>query len=342
MDITETLFDFCRLNGPSGFEDSVSAHCEKLLKEFSSDIRRDPMGNVIASIPCGKAGAKKLLIDAHIDELGLIVSSITEGFLRFELIGGIDPRILPGRELTILNGENLFGVVSCLPPHLLSPEQMEKTIAVKDMYIDAGLSDEEAKKRIPIGTVAVYRDEPRKLENNFLCGKAMDDRSCFVAILRALELLKGKKLNADLFIMASVQEEVFMRGAGPAAFDLAPDYSIVVDVTNAKTPDSKEQSNLEMGKGPTLSIGPNTDRRFTRFIQDQAQKKGIPVQLAVHTRNSGTNAYPIQVSRGGVISAVIELPSTYLHMPVEVVKLDDLENTACLIAAAAEALGGIQ
>ncbi|MDR1428662.1 MAG: hypothetical protein LBI85_00095 [Spirochaetaceae bacterium] len=342
MNITETLFDFCRLNGPSGFEDAVSARCETLLKEFSSDIRRDTLGNVIASIPCGKAHAKKLLIDAHIDELGLIVSSISDGFLRFELIGGIDPRILPGRELTILNGENLFGVISCLPPHLLSPDQMEKTIAVKDMYIDTGLSGEEAKKRIPIGTVAVYRDEPEKLKNNFLCGKAMDDRSCFAAILRALELLKGKTLDADLFIMASVQEEVFMRGAGPAAFDIAPDYSIVVDVSNAKTPDSKEQVTLELGKGPSLSIGPNTDRRFTRFIEEQGRKKDIPIQFTVHTRNSGTNAYPIQVSRGGVISAVVELPSAYLHMPVEVVKLEDIENTARLIAAAAEAMGGIQ
>jgi endoglucanase len=339
MDVKETLFELCRLCGPSGFEDEVGAYCEKKLGAYSADVRRDPLGNTIASIPCGKPGAKKLLLDAHIDELGLIVSSHEDGFLRFELIGGIDPRILPGREITILAEEKIFGVVSCLPPHVLSAEQMEKPIPVKDMVIDAGLSAEEAKKRVPIGTPAVYRDEPRELAGNLLCGKAMDDRSCFAALLRALELLKGRELAVDLYVMAGVQEEVFMRGAGPAAFDLAPDYAIVVDVTNARTPDSKEQVHLELGKGPTLSIGPNTDRRFTRFIGETGQKQGIPLQYSVHTRNSGTNAYPIQVSRGGVVSAIIELPAVYLHTPVECVRLDDLEHTAALIAAAVERLG---
>ncbi|MDR2079816.1 MAG: hypothetical protein LBP74_08870 [Treponema sp.] len=336
MDVKETLFELCRLSGPSGFEEEVSACCEKLLGAYSGKVRRDPLGNVIAFIPCGKPGAKKLLLDAHIDELGLIVSSHEDGFLRFEVLGGIDPRILPGRELTILGEEKLFGVVSCLPPHLLSAEQMEKPVPVKDMFIDTGLSAEEAKRRIPVGTPAVYRDEPGELEGALLCGKAMDDRSCFTALLRALELLQGRERAVDLYVMAGVQEEVFMRGAGPAAFDIAPDYSIVVDVTNAKTPDSREQVHLELGKGPTLSIGPNTDRRFTRFIGETGQKQGIPLQYSVHTRNSGTNAYPIQVSRGGVISAIIELPAVYLHTPVECVRLEDLEHTAALVAAAVE------
>jgi endoglucanase len=219
---------------------------------------------------------------------------------------------------------------------------MEKPVPVKDLFIDAGLSAEEAKKRVPIGTPAVYRDEPRELENKLLCGKAMDDRACFTALLRALELLEGRERAVDLYVMAGVQEEVFMRGAGPAAFDIAPDYSIVVDVTNAKTPDSGEQTHLELGKGPALSIGPNTDRRFTRFIEGTGQKQGIPLQYSVHTRNSGTNAYPIQVSRGGVTGAIIELPAVYLHTPVECVRLDDLEHCAALIAAVVETMEQFQ
>jgi endoglucanase len=167
----------------------------------------------------------------------------------------------------------------------------------------------------------------------------MDDRSCFVAILRALELLEGKELSVDLFVTASVQEEVFMRGAGPAAFAIAPDYSIAVDVTNAKTPDSKDQTSVELGKGPVLSIGPNADRAFSGFIKKTGQERGIPLQYSVHTRNSGTNAYPIQVTHSGVISAIVELPAVYLHMPVECVRLDDLENTAALVSSVVEALG---
>jgi endoglucanase len=246
--------------------------------------------------------------------------------------------MLPGREVTILTEPPMFGVVSCLPPHVLTPEQMEKTIAVKDMYIDVGLSDEEAKKRIPIGTPAVYRDEPRELENHLLCGKALDDRSCFVALVQALDKLKGKSLNIDLFVAAGAQEEVFMRGAGPLAYTVAPDYCIVVDVTHAATPDSKGQITGKLGGGPVISIGPNSDRRFTQFIQDTARERNIPYQLEVHTRNSGTNAYPIQVSRGGVITAIMGIPLRYIHSPVECANLEDIEKTADLLAAVLETM----
>jgi endoglucanase len=340
VEIKETLFNLCRLNGPSGFEGAVSAYCAEILGEYSPDVRVDRLGNVLAAIPCGKPGAKKVLLDAHIDEVGLIVSAVEEGFLRFETLGGIDPRMLPGREVTVMTAPPRFGVISCLPPHVLTPEQMEKAIAVKDMYIDVGLSDEEARRRIPIGTPVVYRDEPRELENQVLCGKALDDRSCFIALVQALEKVKGKNLGIDLFVSAGVQEEVFMRGAGPLAYAVDPDYCIVVDVTHAATPDSKGQVTCKFGGGPALSIGPNADRRFTRFIQDTAEARGIPYQLEVHTRNSGTNAYPIQVSRGGVITAIMGPPLRYLHSPVECARLEDIEKTAELLAAVLESIQG--
>jgi endoglucanase len=338
MNTEETLFSLCRLNGPAGFEEAPGKKCAALLGQYSGDVRTDRMGNVMALIPSGREKAKKVLVDAHFDELGLIVSAVEEGFLRFETIGGIDPRMLPGREITVLAAEPLFGVVSCLPPHVQTAEQMEKIIPVKDMFIDVGLSQEEAQKRIPIGTAVVYRDEPRALENHTLSGKAMDDRAGFVAVLRTLELLQGKKLPVDLCVVAGAQEEVGMRGAGPAAFAADADYAIAVDLTHANTPDSKGQTNCVLGGGPSIGIGPNTDRRFTRFIQKQAEARGIPYQLTVHTRNSGTNAFPIQVSRAGVITAIVELPSRYLHSPVECVRAEDIEQTARLLAATLEAM----
>jgi endoglucanase len=340
MNTRELLFDLCRLNGPAGFEETVSDYCAGILGKYAQDVRKDRMGNVLASIPSGKKGAKKVLVDAHVDELGMIVSAIEEGFLKFSTIGGIDPRMLPGREVLVLADEPLFGVVSCLPPHVLTAEQMEKPIAVKDLFIDVGFSDEEAKKRISIGTPVVYRDEPRALEHQTLSGKAMDDRAGFAALVLALELLKDKKPEVDLFFVAGAQEEVGMRGAGPIAFAVDPDYAIIVDLTHANTPDSKGQTNCKLGGGPSISIGPNTDRRFTRFIQKTAEVQGIPYQLTVHTRNSGTNAFPVQVSRSGVITAIVEVPSRYLHSPVECVALEDIEHTAKLIAAAIEGMGG--
>jgi endoglucanase len=339
MKTDELLFALSRLNGPPGFEEEAASYCAAKLGDYSRDIRRDVMGNVIARIPCGKAGAKKVMLDAHIDELGLIISAVEEGYLRFEVLGGIDARMLPGREVSILTEPPIFGVVSCLPPHVLTAEQMEKPIAVKDMYIDVGLSDEKAKERVPVGTPAVYRDSPRMLENRVFTGKAVDDRASFAAIIFALEELKNKKTDVDLIVVAGVQEEVLMRGAGPAAYAVEPDYAIVVDVTHADTPDSKGQTHCKQGGGPSISIGPNTNRKFSAFIQRRAQSLGIPFQLGVHTRNSCTNAHPIQVTRAGITTALVEIPARYLHSPVECVKLDDIENTGRLLAAAVEAAG---
>ncbi|WP_041611545.1 M42 family metallopeptidase [Treponema primitia] len=340
MDIQKTLFELCRLWGPSGFEEKVSAHCAAILGEYTRDVKTDRLGNVLASIPCGKTGARKVLVDAHVDEIGMIVSGIEEGFLKFETIGGVDPRMLPGREVVILTEDPLFGVVSCLPPHVLTAEQMEKPIPVKDMFIDAGFSDEEARKRIPIGTPVVYRDEPRALENRILSGKAMDDRAGFVALVQTLELLKGRALGVDLLVAAGAQEEVGMRGAGPLAYAVSPDYAVIVDVSHAHTPDSKGQTSCKFGGGPSIGIGPNTDRRFTQYIRDTAVSRDIPHQLTVHTRNSGTNAFPVQVARAGVITAMVEIPTRYMHSPVECLMIDDIENTAKLIAAVLEGMDG--
>lgn len=341
MDTEKLLIEFCNLSGPSGFEGAVAEICTELLSEFSDDITTDVMGNVIAKIPCGIPGAKKVMLDAHMDEIGLIVSAHDKGFLKFDTIGGIDPRMLPGREVLILAGEEpLLGIIACLPPHLLTPEHMEESIPIKDMYIDTGFGEEEAKSRIPIGTPIVFRDHARKLQNDVICGKAMDDRACIVSILKALHLLKGKKLAVDLIIVAGVQEEVGVRGAGPATYVTEPDYSLVIDVTHAHTPDSKLQTNIAFGGGPELSIGPNADRPFTKRIQNTAKDKGIPCQLGIHSRQSGTNADPIQISRGGVITAVLGLPLRYMHSPVETLRVKDVEYLAELIAATIESFDG--
>ncbi|MDR3147734.1 MAG: M20/M25/M40 family metallo-hydrolase [Treponema sp.] len=342
MNIETTLLELCAENGPAGFEEKISARAARLLREYSGDVRTDRLGNVTAHFPCGRKDVKTVLLDAHVDELGLIVSAHEEGFLRFDTIGGIDPRMLPGQEVTVLTDPPIFGVVSCLPPHVLTAEQMEKALAVKDLYIDVGMNQEEALKDVPVGTVAVYRDKSQALQGDVLSGKAMDNRAGFTAVLAALEALKGKSLAVDLVIMAGAQEEVGMRGAGPAAFGIDPDYAIVVDLCHANTPDSKGQTNCVLGGGPSIAIGPNTDRKFTAFIRDTAKTAGMKYQLSVHTRNSGTNAFPIQTTRTGVVCAIVEVPSRYLHSPVECIKAEDIENTGKLIALCLEKMRGAE
>jgi endoglucanase len=341
MTTKDLLFEMCALNGPTGFETDVAAYCATKLKNYTSHVTQDRLGNTLASFASGKKGAKKIMLDAHVDELGLIVNSIEEGFLRFSLLGGIDPRILPGRELLILTGDKpIFGVVACLPPHLLTPDQYTKTIPVKDLYIDVGMSEEETRKNIPIGTPIVFRDSPRELQNNIFCGKAMDDRAGIVTIFRTLDLLSGTQLNIDLTVVASVQEELQIRGIGTAAFAVEPDFSISVDVTHAHSPDSKGQTYCSLGAGPCLSIGPNTNRQFTQFLQKTAETEQIPYQLVAHERHSRTNAFSIQTSRSGVVTALLEIPLRYMHSPVECVNAADIEYTARLIAASLATMTG--
>jgi endoglucanase len=301
------------------------------------------MGNLLAFIPSGKPGAKKLLIDAHIDEVGLIVTAVEEGFLRFAGLGYVDARMFPGREVTVLSDPPLFGIISCLPPHLLTAEQMEKAIPVKDMYIDLGLSQEEVVKAVPLGTPVVYRDEPQKLLGQRLSAKAMDDRAGFTAILQALEILAGNSntvdVGIDLIISATVQEELDFRGAGPAAYFAEPDYAIVVDVTPANTPDSGPLVNCVLGGGPSLNIGPAVDRRFIALINKAGEEAGIPLQVGVHNGSSDTNTQAIQISRSGIITAMVDIPCRYLHGPAEVVDLGDIEKAGRLIAETIRRIG---
>ena len=332
----EMLERLSLLGGPSGFERDVAAAARQLLEPLMDQVWTDRLGNVVGVRRCGKPGARKLLLDAHLDEIGLVVTGIRDGFLRFGTIGGVDPRMLPDRELTILTDPPMLGVVACLPPHVLSPEDREKAPPIQDFYVDTGLSQEEAERRIPIGTPMVFRGSVFRLGERQVCGKALDDRSCFAALLRAAQLLQGKALNADLYLMGSVQEEVGCAGATTGAQALAPDCCVAVDVTHGRTPDSPRDQAYALGSGPVVAIGPNMTRWMSARLLELAEKDGIPVQKEVMGGHSGTNAWVMQTRNEGIATAVVSLPLKYMHTPVEVLDLDDLENTAKLLASFVE------
>ena len=237
--IADILIKLCDMPGPAGFESPVSEVAQQLLEPYMDEIYIDVMGNVIGVKKCGKEGAKKLLFDAHIDEIGLIVTAVDEGFLKFSKLGGLDARTLPASPIKILTVLPIFGVICALPPHILKDEDTKKTIKIEDMVIDIGFSKEDAEKLVSIGTPAVLGISAEKFGDDQIRGKSLDDRAGFAAILWALELLKDEKLDVDLYVMASVQEEVGLRGATAGAFAIKPDYCAVVDVTYAKVPDTK-------------------------------------------------------------------------------------------------------
>lgn len=335
LELTKTL---CAMAGPSGFETSVGNWIAEYVRPFADEVRTDMMGNLVAVKRCGKPGAKSLMLDAHMDEIGFIVTAVEDGFLKFANIGGVDPRMLPAREVRVLSDPPLFGVIDTMPPHLLKDEEMGKAIDEDRLCIDIGMSQEAALKAAPPGTPVVYASGCEELGENQLCGKAMDDRSCAAIILKAFEDLSGKDLRVDLYCMISTQEEVGLRGAMVGAWNLAPDYAIVVDVTHAKTPDGKEVL-TEAGKGAAIGIGPNMNNAMTKALFRIAEEKEIPCQPEVCPGgHSGTNAAAIQVSRQGVATALLSLPLKYMHTPLETARCEDMDSIRRLIVAYAETM----
>jgi len=310
---------------------------EPLVDETWTDI----LGNVIGARRCGKEGARKLLFEAHIDEIGLIVCGAEEGFLRFDELGGVDARALPASGVTILTEPPLFGVIGVIPPHVLKKEDAEKALKIEDMFIDVGLTQEEAAASVPPGTPAVLDGGARLIGEGRVCGKALDDRAGFAAIIRALEILGDSALDADLYVMASVQEEVGYRGAAPGVFAIAPEYCVVIEVGHAKTPDSKPAETYEeLGGGVVINRGPNMNSALTEMVIALAREKGIKHRIGVEPGgDSGTNARAIQISREGVATALVDVPLRYMHS-AEVVSLDDIECVAQLLAETARQITG--
>jgi len=340
MSLAENIIELCAMAGPAGLEQAVAARVRELLTPYMDEVKTDVLGNVIGVNRCGRENAKKLLFDAHIDEIGLIVTGHEEGFLRFSALGGVDARMLPASEIKILTEPPIFGIVGTTPPHIQKAEDSDKTIKTEDLFIDIGMTQEEAKKAAPLGTAAVYNTVTRRFGDNMICGKGLDDRACFACILGALELLKDEILDVDLYVMASVQEEVGTRGAKTAAFGIDPDWCVAVDVDHAKTPDNKEYWLKEIGGGAVISKGTILNKRLTDTAIRLAEEKGIKYQLGIEAGNTGTNANAIQLTRKGVAVALLGLPLKYMHSPVEVISLSDAEAVAALLCEIAKALRG--
>lgn len=340
MSLAENIIELCGMAGPAGFEQAVAARIREKLTPHMDEVKTDVLGNVIGVKRCGKENAKKLLFDAHIDEIGLIITGHEEGFLRFSTLGGVDARMLPASEIRILTEPPIFGIIGTIPPHTQKSEESDKAINTEDLFIDIGMTQEEAKKAAPLGTAAVYNAGARRFGDDMICGKGLDDRACFACILRALELLKDEKLDVDLYVMASVQEEVGTRGAKTAAFGIDPDWCVIVDADHAKTPDNKEYWLKETGGGAVISKGTILNKDLTDLAIRLAEEKGIKYQLGVEAGNTGTNANVIQLARGGVAAALLGLPLKYMHSPAEVVSLGDAEAVAALLCEIAKALKG--
>ncbi len=336
MTVTEYLKILDGEFGVSGHEKNVRECVKNLFSRFCSEITSDNLGNVIGIRKGTNPSAPSLMIEAHMDELGLMVSGITdEGSLKFIPIGGIDAKILPGTEVTVWGREKLFGVIGFKPPHLITDRS--KAVKLDELCVDIGFSKDDTEKKVSIGDIITFNTGFTKLAGNKVASRCIDDRGGLAVILRVLDLLEDKKIENDIIAIATVQEEVGLRGAKTAAFNVKPSCAIALDVCHGTSPGVSEDA-FPCGKGPVITIGPNLHSKMTREIISIAKRDKIDLQLEVCASNTGTDAWEIQVSGEGIPTALLSVPVRYMHGNFEVADTDDMENTAKIISAFADSL----
>ncbi len=334
MEIREILKKLCESFGVSGEENETSKIAADLLREYSDNVIIDDYNNVIAEICKGNENSLKVLIDAHIDEIGMIVTYITDdGFLRVAPCGGIDKRLLLAQEVTVHGKEKIKGIVGTKPPHLTSEEERKKVPDIEDIFIDTGYTKKELEEKISLGDKITLSGDFRELMNDRVTAKSLDDRACIASVIYALELLKNENLNLNLSVLFSSQEEVGGTGATVASYKINPDVAIVVDVSFAHTVDADERKCGKMGKGPMIGIAPILNRKMADDMIEISQKNEYPYQIEVmEGSKTGTNADEITITRNGVRTEVVSLPLKYMHTPVEMIEISDIKSVGRLIA----------
>ncbi len=339
MSLNDNLMKLSNACGVTGRENHVRELMAEMLKPYVDEIQVDRMENLIA-VKRGKPDAPKIMLAAHMDEVGLMVKTITkDGFLKFSKLGGIDDRILAAQKVIVYTKNAAYpGIVGSKPPHIQKEEERKKIMTYDDLFIDVGADSKEdtINMGIAVGDAIAFDVQYTKVGRQNVMGKAFDNRAGCAAMVEVMKLLSNTECT--VYAVGTVQEEVGLRGAGPAAFGVDPDFALALDVTVAgDMPGVREfDTSVKLGKGPTLTVsdsGVITHPKIMRWILDTATEEKIPLQLESGLPGS-TDAARISLTRQGIPSGTISIPTRYIHSPAAIMNLDDLENTAKLGAAA--------
>lgn len=329
MNLKKLCFDLAAVSGTSGCEKKASELIKEKLSKYMT-VETDRLGSVVGTYGNGKI---HILLDAHLDQVGLVVRGIDDkGFLLVDKVGGADIRVLTGAEVVVHGKDDLFGVICSVPPHLIKGDESKK-LNIRQMAVDVGFDKNEAEKLVTIGDRITLRNCQSELLNGNISSGAFDDRCSVAAILYAMELVKDKVPNLTVSVMFSSMEETGGSGAKAAAFSLMPDYALVVDVGFGDDPYTDKKDTIYLGKGPSIGIAPVLDNEFTNELVRIAKKNEIPYQHDVMGRSTGTNADAVSVTGKGVKTALLSIPLRYMHTANEVINISDVENTGKLIAA---------
>ncbi len=320
---------------PSGYEQPAAKIWRNYVKGSVDELIGDVHGNSVAILnPKAKF---KFMLAGHIDEIGLMVTHIDDkGFIYTAQIGGMDSGVLTGQRVKIITKKgDVFGIIGRKAIHQMKPDERKKSVEMENIWVDIGANDKkEAEKRVSIGDPIVIDVECRMLDDDKLVSRATDDKAGAYIVAEVMKALSKRKIKICVMGVATVQEEVGLRGAITAAYNVNPDAGFAIDVTFASDhpeTDQKKYGVVKLGDGPVLHRGPNINPIMEDALFKVAKQKKVPYQLTAEPRGTGTDANAMQLSRGGTATGLISIPNRYMHTPVEVVSIKDLDNTVKLI-----------
>jgi len=342
--IFEFLKKFADSPSPSGFEVPAQRVWREHVTPHADKVETDVMGNTWGVVEGKKR--PRVMLAGHADEIGLMVTYIDEnGFCSFATIGGIDSHLMPGKRVAVHGPAGAVpGVIGRKPIHLLEAEERTKVSKVKELFIDLGAADKAAAEAlVSVGDPVTFVDGLDRLQGENVVGRGFDDKigSMIVAEVLRRVARKKKKLNCTVYGVSTVQEEVGLRGAKASAYSIDPEIGICVEVTFATDhpgADKKSVGDVALGKGPVLSRGANINHKLFDMLKAVAKKEEIPLQFEAAPSATGTDANVMQLSRDGVATGLIGIPNRYMHSPVEMIALDDIDRAADLLARFAESL----
>lgn len=321
---------------PTGYEVPVADTVRERLADTADEIRTDVMGSVHALLK-GNGGGPSLMLAAHMDEIGLMVTYISDdGFLSIAAIGGVDAAILPGLRVDVHTDRGtLRGVVGRKPIHLIKADERKNVTPIDQLVIDLGLPGKKVKELVKIGDAITFGVGYERFGKHMAVSRAFDDKAGVWVAVRVLEkLAKAGRTAGDFIAAATVQEEIGTRGATTSAYGINPDVAIAFDVTHATDYpgiDKTKHGSFVCGGGPVIARGPNINPLVFERLVAAAEKEGIPYQIEAEPSVTGTDARAIQIARGGIPCGLVSIPLRYMHTPTEVICLKDLQATVDLL-----------
>ncbi len=336
-DLIPFLKELISAPGLSGYEDPAAKIIEEKWRPLVDEIGPGKIGSLRGLLRgTGKEPRASVMVATHMDCIGLMVTGITEGFLRFTHVGGVDARILPGAPVLVYStgagGTTILpGVIAQPSAQLLPQEEDEGPVALDNLLIDTGLLPRKVLELVRVGDVVSFAQRSVELSGETLSGHSLDNRASVAALTFCMEELQSRPHTWDVWAVATSQEEVGSSGATSSTFELHPTIAIVVDVTWAKGPGTSDWNAFPLGKGPTIVMGPNMHPALQKIMKELADTLEIPYSLEYSPSHSGTDGWATQVAAEGIPTMVLGIPLRYMHTPVELVAIKDIQRAGRLL-----------